>query len=345
MRHTTSIFYSKSHFLIKVILICFVMLLESCTSKQSVKTLKLAHALNEEHPVHIGILEMARLLNEYSEGKMQLKIFSNGQLGQERDLLELIQIGSLDITKVSANTLENFVPEYKVFITPYIFKNKIHTWNVLEGSIGKKILQQGEPYKLRGLCYFDAGNRSFYSTKKPVNSPIDLKGLKIRVMNSQSSFDMVNALGGSPTPLSFGELYTALQQGVVDAAENNPPSFYTSKHYEVCKYYTIDEHLTVPDVIIVGTYLWNSLNDQEKQWLQKAADDASTYQQKIWAQSVTESLEKIKEAGVQIIYPDKLPFQQKVESLYKTYDKQPSLKKLIKKIQATSSKNNIHDTN
>ncbi len=318
-----------------LVILCLLMF--ACQSKGSIKTLKLAHALNEDHPVHLGIVEMGRLLEVYSKGKMRLKIFSNGQLGQERDLLELIQIGSLDITKVSANTLENFVPQYKVFITPYVFRNAAHTWNILEGPIGKDILAQGEKFKLRGLCYFDAGNRSFYSTKKPIYSPADLKGLKIRVMNSQSSFDMVNALGGSPTPISFGELYTALQQGVVDAAENNPPSFYTSKHYEVCKYYTIDEHLTVPDVIIVGTYLWNSLSAEEKKWLQQAANDASKYQQKIWNASVKESLSKIEAAGVKIIHPEKSLFQNEVQSLYETYNSQPELKQLIDKIQATQT--------
>ncbi len=314
--------------------LCLVMcLISSCNQNTKVKTLKLAHALNEEHPVHLGILEMARVLKKVSNGKMQIDIYSNGQLGQERDLLELLQIGSLDLTKVSVNTLENFVPEFKVFVLPYIFKNKDHTWKVLKGPIGNALLEKGSKYKLRGLCYFDAGNRSFYSKDKPIYTPQDLKGLKIRVMNSQSSFNMVNALGGSPTPVSFGELYTALQQGVVDAAENNPPSFYTSRHYEVCKYYTIDEHLTVPDVIIASTYLWNSLTLQEKEWLTIATNKAVSYQRKIWQTSVEKSLEEIKKSGVQIIRPEKTLFQNKVQKLYDAYKKQPEMYELIQAIK------------
>lgn len=304
-------------------------------TQKNTRSIKLAHSLNEQHPVHKGITEMARILEEISDGQMVMDIYANGQLGQERDLLELLQIGSLDMTKVSAGALENFVPEIKVLGLPYIFRDSAHTWSVLQGPIGKKLLSKGEDYRLRGLCFYDAGSRSFYSKDQPINSPDDLNGKKIRVMNSQSAFNMVNALGGSPTPVSFGELYTALQQGVVDGAENNPPSFFTSRHYEVCKYYAIDEHTTLPDVLIVSTYLWDKLSKQEKKWLQKAADLSLEYQKKVWMASVNESLSKVKAAGVEVIYPDKAPFQAKVTNLYAAFNDSPELSKLIKEIQKT----------
>lgn len=318
-------------------LIMGISMMSGCqnTEGKKTKTLKLAHSLNDQHPVHQGMVEMARLLEEISEGQMVMDIYANGQLGQERDLLELLQVGSLDMTKVSAGALENFVPEIKVLTLPYIFRDSAHTWSVLQGPIGKELLSKGEDYRLRGLTFYDAGSRSFYSKDEPINSPADLAGKKIRVMNSQSAFDMVNALGGSPTPVSFGELYTALQQGVVDGAENNAPSFFTSRHYEICKYYSIDEHSTIPDVLIVSTYLWERLNEQEQVWLQKAADLSLNYQKKVWNTSVNESLRKVKEAGVKVIYPKKAPFQAKVTNLYNAFNDSPQLSKLIKEIQQT----------
>lgn len=323
-----------SHLISFVLLVSSICLL-SCASKKEVRVLKLAHELNETHPVHIGMVEMARLLDEISEGQLTMDIYANGQLGKERDLLELLQIGSLDMTKVSAGALENFVPEIKVLTLPYLFRDSAHTAQVLQGPIGKKLLMKGSNYRLRGLCFFDAGSRSFYSKEAPIESPKDLSGLKIRVMNSQSAFDMISTLGGTPTPVSFGELYTALQQGVVDAAENNPPSFYTSRHYEICKHYSIDEHTTIPDVLIVSTYLWNSLSVQQQNWLQEAADRAVNYQKQVWAASVAESLEKVKAAGVTVYYPEKLPFQLKVEPLYTQYQQDPELYQLIEEIRKT----------
>ena len=306
-----------------------------CKELKDKKILKLAHGLNDSHPVHLGIVEMARLLDEISAGKMTIDIYANGQLGQERDLLELLQIGSLDMTKVSAASLENFVPEFKVLTLPYLFRDSTHEANVLHGAIGKKLLTKGENYWLRGLCFYDAGSRSFYAKNAPIRTPEDLAGLKVRVMTSQSAFNMVEALGGSPTPVSYGELYTALQQGIVDAAENNPPSFYTSRHYEICKYYSIDKHTTIPDVLLVSTYLWKSLNDEEKIWLQEAADQSVPYQKIVWAESVKKSLEEVKKAGVEIIYPDKKPFQEKVAGLYEQFKSDPELYQLIEDIKNT----------
>ena len=188
---------------------------------------------------------------------MLVKIFPDGQLGTEREVLELLQIGSVAMTKVSAAVMANFAPEYEVLGVPYLFRDKGHLFQVLEGEVGRQLLLSSSDYWLRGLCFYDAGSRSFYTKDKPIRRPEDLRGLKIRVMNHQMSVDMVNAMGGSATPMAFGELYTALQQGVVDGAENNPPSLVSSNHYEVCKYYTLDEHSAIPDVLVIGTKFHN----------------------------------------------------------------------------------------
>ena len=213
---------------------------------------------------------------------MKIKIYPNQQLGSERECLELLQIGSLDMTKVSGAVLENFAPKLKIFGLPFSFKDKTHLFKVLDGPIGKELLQESEKYWLKGIGFYDSGSRSFYTKNKPIEKPIDLKGLKIRVQESVSAFQMVEQLGASPTPISWGELYTALQQGVVDGAENNPPSFYLSKHYEVCKYYSINEHTSIPDVLIVSTHFWNRLSDKEKEWLQKSIDQSIPFQRKLW---------------------------------------------------------------
>lgn len=254
--------------------LCFLLAFISCKENKGVNTLYLAHTLPQSHPVHKGIVEFQKAIHEKSNGKLEIKIFPDGQLGSEREVLELIQIGSVAITKVSAATLSNFVPEYQVFEIPYLFRDEDHKFSITEGNVGKSILEKGSKFWLRGLCYYDAGSRNFYTSKKAIRTPKDLKGLKIRVMNSQMAINMVSSLGGSPTPMAYGELYTAIQQGVVDGAENNWPSYVSSNHFEVSKYYTVDEHSSVPDVLVIGTKYWDKLSEQEKIWIQEAADES-----------------------------------------------------------------------
>ncbi len=306
----------------------------SCSHKEKARVLKLAHSLDPTHPVHKAMVYMADRCKELSGGKLQIQIYPSGQLGSEQQCVELLQIGSLAITKVSAAVMESFVDEYKVLGLPYIFKSKEQSFRILDGEIGKELLAAPEPYWIRGLCFYDAGSRSFYTIKTPIRKPGDLKGLKIRVMKSMISMELVKTLGGSPTPISFGELYTALQSGVVDGAENNPPSFYTSHHYEVCKFYSLNEHSMVPDVLIISLKVWKSLSEQEKGWLQQAADESVVKERELWAKSVQESLEAVKKAGVTIIHPDKEPFAEKVEGMYEMFKDQPRVYNLLKRIRA-----------
>jgi tripartite ATP-independent transporter DctP family solute receptor len=253
-------------------------------------------------------------------------------LGSERELIELLQIGILGITKVSSATLENFVPSARIYSIPYIFKNNDHRWNILKGDVGKKVLLDCESYWLRGLGYYDAGSRSFYTKDQPVFSPDDLSGKKIRVMKSQIAVKTIEALGGSATPIVWGELYSALQQGVVDAAENNPPSLFFSRHYEICKYYSLDEHTSPPDVLIISKYQWQSLTAEQQQMLQEAVDESVDFQRKLWNETEEDVLRQLREAGIEIHYPDKEPFRKKVESMYEEF-KGSELYDLIQEIQ------------
>ncbi len=309
------------------------LLLAGCREITSTKYLKLAHGLDVTHPVHQGMVYMAEALQEKSGGKLQLEIYPSQQLGTERQCLELLQIGSLAMTKVSGAVMENFAPKIKVLSLPYIFRDRQHAYNVQDSPLGRDLLLQSEEFWLRGLGYFDAGQRSFYTKDRPVRQPSDLQGLKIRVQESAVAMNLVRSLGGSPTPISWGELYTALQQGVVDGAENNPPSFYTSRHYEICKYYSLNEHTAVPDILVIGTVAWNKLSSQEQQWLQQAADESIIYQRKLWVQAENEALEAVQAAGVEVLRPPKEAFAQMTKSMLEDYRGDPTMYELITRIQ------------
>lgn len=319
----------------KILLMAMLVIsLSSCKKQVGTKVLYLGHSLPQSHPVHKGILEFQRALEEKSGGSLKIKIFPDAQLGSEREVLELLQIGSVAATKVSAATLSNFVPEYHILGIPYLFRSKEHQFDVLEGDIGKSILEKGSKFWLRGLCYYDAGSRSFYTSEKAIRTPEDLKGLKIRVMNNQMAINMVNSMGGSATPLSYSELYTAIQQGVVDGAENNPPSFVSSNHYEISKYYTLDQHSAVPDVLVIGTKFWEKLSEEEKKWVQDAADESSQAQKVFWNESVEESMKIAKEHGVEVIIPEKSLFAEKSKSVVEGFVKDyPEMEKIVNQIK------------
>lgn len=316
-----------------ILIILFFNFLSGCSDTSDIRSIKIGHGLDQFHPVHKAMEFMGERVYEKSSGKIRLIVYPSQQLGTERECLELLQIGSLGMTKVSSSVLEGFSPNFKVFSLPYIFRDDEHKFKFFESDFGKELLVSAEKYWLRGLCYYDAGSRSFYTKNDPILHPDDLRGLKIRTQESPTSVKLVNALGGSATPISWGELYTALQQGVVDGAENNPPSFYLSRHYEVCKHYSLDEHTSVPDVLLISTVIWEDLDEQEKQWIQEAADESYHFQKKLWQEATKEALEEVQKAGVQIYYPDKKPFEEKVQSLIEEFKQEPEVFNLIQKIR------------
>lgn len=318
-----------------ILVLALAVMTVSCDQISETRTIKLAHGLDIGHSVHKAMVKMGEDLEAVSGGKMRIEIYPSQQLGSERECVELLQIGSLDMTKVSVGIMENFAPRMKVFSLPYLFRDRQHSFDVLDGPIGHDLLDEGTKYWLKGLGYYDAGSRSFYTKDKPINSPEDLNGLKLRVMESVTSMEMVSNLGGSATPISWGELYTSLQQGIVDGAENNPPSFYLSRHYEVCKFYSLNEHTVLPDMIIVGTHLWDKLSKQEQEWLQLVVDNSVVYQRKLWAESEKEALEEVAKAGVTIVRPDKAPFEKAVEPLYLKFQNDAEISVLIQSIKNT----------
>lgn len=289
--------------------------LSTSLSLQAQTVLKLSHNQNRSHPVHSALTYMAKQAKTLSDGELIIRIYPDAQLGKQRESLELVQKGALAMAKSNAAELEAFSKPYGVYNMPYLFDNIEHYHKVLESTIGEKILQSSKEKGFIGLAYLDAGARSFYA-KKPIKNPLDLKSLKVRVQPSQTAVAMVKDLGGNPTPLDYGELYTALQQGVVDAAENNIPSYTLSRHSEVAKYFSEDEHTMVPDVLVISTDIWNKLSEKNQKVLKKAAKEATLKMRELWKKSeATQKAEAIKQ-GVEFITVDKAPFKQAVTPMY-----------------------------
>ena len=298
---------------------------------QSQMVLKLGHGLDTGHPVHKAMEFMKQRVEELSGGSVTMNIYPSSVLGSEVQCIEQLQNGSLAMTKTSAAAMENFIPAMSVYGLPYVFRDSDHYWNVLNGDIGKRLLQQGEAKFLRGLCYYDGGSRNFYTKDKPIRTPDDLQGLKIRVMNSKTAIDMVKAMGGSPTPIAWGELYSALAQGTVDGAENNPPSFTSNKHYEVCKHFTLDGHTRIPDMLLISSKVWKKLDPQVQTWVQQAADESVDFQRKLWTEKTLESLEQAKAEGVTVYEVDTAAFAAKVAPMLAEVEN-PAVRELLKQI-------------
>lgn len=307
----------------------------ACAGGGDVTVVKLAHGLDVTHPVHRAMEFMAERVAEKSAGGMRIDIYPSEQLGTERQALELLQIGSLGMTKVSAAVLENFAPSFEVLSLPYLFRDEGHQAAVFDGPVGQEMLLSLQGVLLRGLGFYDAGSRSFYTKDRPILSPDDLVGLKIRTQESATAVQLVTTLGGSATPIPWGELYTALQQGIVDGAENNPPSFHLSRHYEVARYYSLNEHTGVPDVLLIGTAAWSGLTEEERRWLTESVEESVPVQRVLWREATEEALRAVEADGVEVVRPDKAPFAERVAPLYETYRREPVVYDLIQRIRRT----------
>lgn len=291
------------------------MLLPGCEKFGGKERITLAHTLDEMHPVHLAMERFRDKLIVMSAGSMVVDIFPNGQLGSERELVELTQIGAISMTKVSSLSLENFSEDMGVYSLPYLFKDAAHHYRVIDSDIGREVLGRLDTALLKGMGYYDAGSRSFYMVDGPVNTPDDIRGKTVRVLSSEKLVKTIETFGGAAAPIAFGELYAALQQGVVDGAENNPPSLVNARHYEVAKFYSLDEHVTAPDVVVMSLAKWNSLTPQQQEWAQKAMDASTVFQRALWQKASADALVELETNGVKINTPDKAPFREAVRNL------------------------------
>src|SRR5690606_9796542 len=248
------------------------------------------------------------------------------------------QAGTLAITKVSAGAIGNFVQTYRIFSLPYLFRDSDHLWRVLDGRIGRSLLDMlavgndGRPSGLRGLAFYDSGSRNFYASF-PVRTPADLRGRKVRVMSDAVAMDAIQAMGGAATPIPWGELYTSLQQGVVDAAENNPPTLLSSRHYEVSRHFTLTHHMRIPDVLVVSARVWDTLSPEEQVWIQQAADESVAVQRELWREGTEAALNELQAMGVTIHEVDAAPFRVAVAPVVEKY-REGVVDDLVREIEA-----------
>ncbi len=300
------------------------------------RTLRSSDTHPEGYPTVVAVQEMGKLLEERTGGRLCIEVFPSAQLGEEKDSIEQTQFGVIDMDRVSMGPFNNIVEETQVVSLPYIFRSVEHMHHVMDGPIGDEILAAFAPHDLVGLAYYDGGSRSFYNSEKPIHSMDDLKGMKFRVMQSDIFVDMVGALGANATPMPYGEVYSSIQTGVIDGAENNWPSYESSGHFEVAKYYTLDQHLIVPEVLVMSKKTWDSLSAEDQAAVRQAAKDSVPVMRELWEAREKESEQKVMDAGVELVTDiDKTPFIEAMKPVYQKYVTSDKLKSLVERIQAT----------
>ena len=282
----------------------------------------------EGYPTVEGFREMTRLLETRSGGRLRTKLFPGSVLGEEKDTLEITIFGGLDFNRVNLGPLNSIAQETLVPTLPFMFRSIAHMRNAMDGAPGDAILSALEPHGLIGLCFYDSGARSFYTTSRLIEGPEDLEGLKIRVQNSDLFVSMVEALGADATPMAYGEVYQGLLQGVVDGAENNWPSYESSRHFEAAKYYSLTRHVMAPEMLVMSAKRWAKLSPDDRSLVRQCARDSVPVMRAIWDARVERSREIVMATGVQLIEPDIAPFQVRVRPVWDRYLDTPDLRAL-----------------
>ncbi|MEO8526397.1 MAG: TRAP transporter substrate-binding protein [Caldimonas sp.] len=317
--------------------LAFAAVLGSATGSASAQsmTLKAADVHPAGYPNVVAIEHMGDKLDKATNGRIKLKMFPGGVLGGEKEMIEQTEVGAIDILRTSLGPLGPVVPEVNVFNMPFVFRNEAHMRAVIDGPIGDEMLAKitASPAKLVALGWMDGGSRSLY-TKKPVRTPADLKGQKIRMMGNPLFVDTMNAMGGNGISMGYGEVFSALQTGVVDGAENNPPSFFTSNHYTTgAKYYTQTNHLIIPEIFVMSKVTWNKLTPADQALVKKFSREAQFEQRGLWDKSVAEYDAKLKTAGVEFIPIDNKAFYDATAAVRAKYG--APYVDLMKRIEAT----------
>ncbi len=299
-------------------------------------TLRSSDTHPDGYPTVEAVKYIGKVIQEKTGGRLCLDVYFGSQLGEEKDTIEQTQFGVIDMNRVSLGPFNDIIPETQVPSLPYIFRSVEHMHHVMDGPIGQEILDAFTSHDLVGLAFYDGGARSFYNSKRAINSMADLAGLKFRVMQSDIFVSMVQALGANAVPMPYGEVYSAIQTGVIDGAENNWPSYDTSGHYEVAKYYTLDEHLIVPEVLVMSKKSWEKLSADDQALIRQAAKDSVPVMRKLWFAQEKVSEDKIRAAGNEIVTNiDKAPFIAAMKPVYDKYVTSDTLKSLVARIQAT----------
>lgn len=316
------------------ILISFCLILLISCAAQAATVFKLAENQPEDYPTTIGDKAFAKMVEEKTGGRIKIEVYAGGVLGDEKSVIEAIQMGGLDFARVNAQPLSDFDKDLMVLSLPYLFRDSAHLWKVLNGAIGQQFLDSLQASRMVGLAFYDSGSRNFYNSKRAVALPSDLKGLKIRVQQSELMMGLVSALGASPTPMPYAEVYTGLQSGVIDGAENNWPSYYSTSHYEVAKHYTLDRHSMTPEVVIASKATWDKISPADQKIIREAARASQSVQIKAWKEYEDKSIAAIKAKGNTITEVKNLKaWQDAVEPIYKKFGANHT--ELIQKIRDT----------
>ena len=263
--------------------------------------LKAADDHELSYPTTQGLVRMGKLLEDWTGGRITVVVYPLAQLGSERETIELTRQGIIDINRVNINPVTQIVPKFKAFALPYIFRDIEHMHKVVDGDIGQELMKTLESKDLVGLGFYDSGQRSFYNSIRPIRSLEDMRGLRIRVQKAEIMIDMIRALGAVPIPMSFEEVYTGLQTGIIDGAENNYPSWVTKGHFETARFYSENEHSLVPEIILFSKLIWDRLSEQDRKLILRAARESIPYQRELWENMVEESIRKAVSAGCEII--------------------------------------------
>ena len=303
---------------------------------QSKVVFKASDVHPEGYPTVTAVEEMGKALEQGSGGRLSVQMYASMQLGGEKEAIEQAQIGAIALARVSVGALGPVVNDLNVLNLPFLFRSVDHSRKVLDGEIGQELLDKvtnSPTANLIGLCWMDAGARNMYDTKRPITDMADLKGLKVRVMGNPMFVDMMNALGGNGVAMGYDQVFTALQTGVVDGAENNPPSFVFDNHYQVAKYYTLTEHLIVPEMLVFSRPVWNKLSKDDQALVKKLGREAQMRERVLWDEYQDKALAKMKEGGIHVVtLKDKAPFQAAVKPVWDKYA--PQFAEVIKRIQA-----------
>ena len=287
------------------------------------------------YPTVEAVKFMGERLKALTSGKHSIKVFNNSALGNEKDTIEQTKIGAIAMTRVNIAPMNNICPETQVPTMPFLFRSKEHMRHVLDGPIGEEILAACAPQGFIGLAYYDSGARSLYTAKKPVRTLADAKGLKVRVQQSDLWVALLEAMGANATPMPYGEVYTALKTGLVDGAENNWPSYESSRHFEVAKYYSMTEHSMAPEMLLFSKRVWDTLTPEDQKAIRQAAKESVPYMRKLWDEREQKSEAIVKAAGSQIIQVDKASFQKAMQPVYDKFITDAKLKAMVKRIQDT----------
>ncbi len=289
-----------------------------------------------DYPTVKAVEYLGKLVAERTGAKFSVKVFGQSTLGSEKDTVEQTKLGALDMVRVNTAAFNNIAPETIIPALPFIFKSTAHMRGVLDGPVGDEILKALEPHGFIGLAFYDSGARSFYLTKKPIKTPADMSGLKVRVQQSDMWVSMMQALGANPTPMPYAEVYTALKTGVVDGAENNWPSYESSKHYEVAKFYSLTEHSLAPEVLVFSKKVWDTLPKDQQDVIRQAAKDSVPYMRKLWDEREAASQKVVEAAGSTITKDlDRKAFSDAMKPVYDKFAATPALQSLVKRISET----------